>query len=398
MATTLRHRLFGALAATTIAGTLLTGLAGTAMAASSNPWIAYGGDSINNARVPARGVDITTNSPKQFQTLRYTIGGQVRSTTATATLNSNGDWTATARVDLGGLAGRQSITAEMITGNKTSRVAKSIRVVDPATVADNGANRPGRFVTPAIPAGFPNMSTTGVRTATPLRVVQGDLIITQPGVVENLDVRGCLVVKASDVTVRNTKITCVPGRALAVTVDGAARNVVLEDSEIDGNGAQVAIGWGNYTLRRVDVHSTADGPRLGYNVLIEDSWIHDNVRYGDLHNDGMQTTSGTNIVVRHNSIDPSRGADPMNSAIMVGSETGSRLVKDMLVENNYLGGGSFTVNIRCDVNAQNVVFRNNTFADNSRYGQVQAPAAKITFAGKNLLNWSKQAASFQSCS
>ncbi|WP_432570280.1 right-handed parallel beta-helix repeat-containing protein [Kineococcus sp. SYSU DK005] len=377
-------------------GTTAVLAAGTvpAHAASASPWIAYGGASVNNARVPASAVQLTTQSPRPFDTLTYSVGGRVVSAavTATAPTTAGGDWTATATADLSGLSGRVSLTAKLVSGGSSSSVAKTLRVVDPASGLGTGrtaASRPARSVRVQATDGRPGAFTTGLRGARAQRVLTGDQVITRDGtVLDGVQVDGCVVVKADDVVIRNSKVNCRrQGRQVAVQVADGARNLLVEDTEIDATGADVGVGWGNYTLRRVNVHGSADGARWGSNVLIEDSWIHDMSRQDGLHSDALQTTSGSNVVIRRNVLDPSNGGDPLNAAIMVGTETGSRKLENVVVEDNRLGGGSYTVNVRGDVTVSGLVFRRNTFEDNSRYGAVIAPTGKdVTFTG-NVMGW-----------
>ncbi|WP_432561344.1 right-handed parallel beta-helix repeat-containing protein [Kineococcus sp. SYSU DK003] len=376
------------------AAAVIASAAVPAEAASSSTWIAYNGTSVNNARIPAGSVALTVRSPKAFDSVVFSVGGKVVSGVGTATLLPDGDWAATAHADLSAFAGKVSVTAKLTKGKSTSSVAKSVRVVDPASTLGSGSgttsSRPTRSVRATYTDGRPGVFTTGLRGAlTPTKVLTGDQTITTPGtVLDGVTINGCLVVKASDVTVRNSKIVCnAKGRQLAVNVADGVRNFVVEDSEIDATGTDVGIGWGNYTLRRVNLHGSADGARWGTNVTIEDSWIHDMSREDGLHSDAMQTTSASNVVVRHNTLDPSNGGDPLNAAIMIGTETGSKALKNVRIEDNFLGGGSYTVNIRSDANISGLVLKGNVFSDNSRYGAMIMPIGKDITVSGNTLGW-----------
>ncbi|PRY12959.1 right-handed parallel beta-helix repeat-containing protein [Kineococcus rhizosphaerae] len=363
-------------------------------AASTSTWIAYAGTSVNNARVPASSVSLTVRSPQPFDTVSFLVGGKAVSGTGTATLGSDGDWVSSAAADLSGYSGRISLTARLTRGKASSSIAKTLRVVDPASTLGSGSTgtsqRPTRAVRTQYGDGRPGAFTTGLRGgADPARVLTGDQTITTAGtVLDGVTIKGCLVVKASNVTVRNSKVVChAPGRQLAVNVGDGVTGFVVEDSEIDATGTDVGIGWGNYTLRRVNVHGSADGARFGTNVTIEDSWIHDMSRADGLHSDAVQTTSGANVVIRHNTLDPSSGGDPLNSAVMIGTETGQRALKNVLVEKNFLGGGSYTLNVRGDVNVSGLVVRGNTFDDNSRYGAMIVPNGKDITVSGNTMGW-----------
>ncbi len=196
-------------------------------------------------------------------------------------------------------------------------------------------------------------------------------------VLEGLDIDGCVRVFADDVTILNTRIRCDDRkRKLVVQVVDDAEGLVIEASEVSGEDVvEVGVGWGRYTLRHVDIHSVNDGARFGSHVTIEDSWIHDMSRQGDLHADALQTTSGSRIVIRRNVLDPTdtETGDLNNAGLMMGSELGAKAVRDVVVEGNTFDGGNYSLNIRGDITAEGVVIRNNTFGSSARYGPVIAP-------------------------
>ena len=202
----------------------------------------------------------------------------------------------------------------------------------------------------------------------------GSLNLTRDGqVVSGLDIVGCVTVSAANVKIRNSRISC--GGQYSIRTFNTARNLIVEDTEIDGQGRnEAAVCCGNYTLRRVEVRNVIDGPRLGGNVLVENSWIHHLKRRPGSHNDTLQTTGATNIVVRNNRLDAYNPdtRDPMNACLMIGSTT-APIVADLLYEGNHCNGGNFSIGVRADLNARDLVFRNNTFGRDHRYGVIQKP-------------------------
>jgi hypothetical protein len=248
------------------------------------------------------------------------------------------------------------------------------------------------YVRPSAPpaaaeAGPPGPDNTGVPAGTALRP-SGSVTVTEDGaVVDGLDVDGCIVVRADDVTIRNSRIRCSnPKTANAVQVGDDATGLVIEDTEIDGMGtADIGVGSNDYTLRRVQITGTNDGARLGDDVVVEGSWIHDMTRQAALHPDCLQATQGRNITIRGNTLDVyARGSgDLNNAAVMLGSETGKRRLEHVLVEGNWLNGGNYTVNVRQDATLDDVVFRNNVYGPDSRYGPAQAPAG-VVFEGESM--------------
>ena len=172
----------------------------------------------------------------------------------------------------------------------------------------------------------------------------GSLTITEHGaVIDGLDITGTVTVRADDVTIRNTRIR----NTGAIPVRNHGSNLVIEDTEIDGQGmGNPAVAYNKYTLRRVNIHDVAEGPRIaGGNVVIEDSYIHHLVQVGDNHTDAIQIVSGKeNIVIRGNNIQAYNPATQRfgNAALQFGEEDG--IVRGCVVEGNLMNGGNLTVN------------------------------------------------------
>lgn len=267
---------------------------------------------------------------------------------------------------------------------------------DPTSSQDPHAAQRARLAQQArglgIPAGYPGPDTTGVPLGVRL-TPSGSVSATEDGqVVENLDIDGCLSIKADDVVVRNVRVRCV-GQQRAVTIEGSRTGIVVEDSEIDGGGkTDIAIGWSGYTLRRVNVHGTHDGPRLGGGVTVEDSWIHDMVRKDDFHSDALQSNGGSGITVRHNTLVPTDTAtgDVLNAAVQLGAEADSGVLEDVLVEDNFLDGGNYTVNVRSDEGIAPVVLRGNVFGTSARYGPLIGRETKVDVDGTNTTRGTTQ--------
>jgi hypothetical protein len=196
--------------------------------------------------------------------------------------------------------------------------------------------------------------------------------------VSGLDIRGCLTITASNVTVRRSRISC-RGDYVVKLADGV-RGVVLEDVEIDGQGSAdaIAIGVDGFTLRRADVHGVGDGPRMGSATVVEDSWIHGLVEGGGSHNDGIQSTGGRGIVIRRNRIEnPHR----QTSCILLGADLGD--ISDALVEGNYLNGGNYSIYAGSDPghSASNIRIVNNRFGPDFVFGPVSLGPGSITWTG-----------------
>ncbi|HEX6239489.1 MAG TPA: right-handed parallel beta-helix repeat-containing protein, partial [Polyangiales bacterium] len=210
----------------------------------------------------------------------------------------------------------------------------------------------------------PGPDSTGVRPGITL-APSGSVTVKQAGkVVENLDIRGTITVLANDVTIRNVRITT--GDYYPIRYfDNDNTGLVVEDSEIIGTSGNVtsAVAFANYTARRLNIHGMADGLKADSNVLIEDCWIHDLSNGEQEHNDGVQSTGGKGVTIRHNDIS---GAS--NACVQAGDEGGA--TEDLTIECNWLSGGGYTLNIRGKgaTRPRNTRVINNRFGRDSGYG------------------------------
>ena len=193
---------------------------------------------------------------------------------------------------------------------------------------------------------FPSADDTGVPSGTKLKKLDGQVILKKPGeVLENVEVNGCVFVapEADNAIIRNVRVKSGDCRFLILN-DGGAENLTVVDSELDGMDnfqGDSAVGGYNYTLTRVNIHGTLDGAKLGSNVTVEDSYIHDLAMSADSHNDGLQGLDGTNITIRHNTIIVEDGG---TSAVLLGVKGNDEWdLNNVVIENNLLGGGAWTV-------------------------------------------------------
>lgn len=239
---------------------------------------------------------------------------------------------------------------------------------------------PGPEPTPTTPpaTGKPGASNTGVPAGTTLTPYTGGFS-TANAVVDGKTIRGPIRVTAKNVTIRNSKIVGGSSGTCVQTADGSG-SVILEDVEIVG--CENAIGFNNWTARRVNIHSQAgDGVKLGSNVLLEASWIHDLKPGSGAHADGGQVQNGvTNTVVRGNVID--LGSTPRaNAALFIAPDLGPTTDGPLLIERNWLNGGNFTVQIVDGNNGRyhirSITFRDNRFGRTFAYGpwRINVPVA-----------------------
>jgi hypothetical protein len=162
-------------------------------------------------------------------------------------------------------------------------------------------------------------------------------------VIDGKDIRGCVSIKADDVRIKRSRVRC--DSYFPIRVYEGFRNAVIEDTEIDGMNSgttNAAVGFDNYTLRRVNIHSLGEGPHMGGNVLIEDSYVHDLASCDICHNDAIQSSGALNVVLRHNTF--VNDATGKNAVVRIATEQGES--HNFLVENNLLAGGNFAVQVR----------------------------------------------------
>jgi chitodextrinase len=187
------------------------------------------------------------------------------------------------------------------------------------------------------PSGFPDASNTGVPAGTSLTVVNGNLNVNTAGqVVDARDVRGCIIVNASGVTVRNTKAEC-------IIIDNSALSgprATFVDSEIrcDPTSWNTGIRFGNFNATRLDISNCENGLDIGSNVSLKDSYIHDLAQGGSLHADGIQGAI-RNAVIEHNTIYGFTGTVQGTSAIIASGSSNTNTV----IRNNLMAGGAYTL-------------------------------------------------------
>jgi hypothetical protein len=205
-------------------------------------------------------------------------------------------------------------------------------ICDGAGTCESGAD--GGLVVDGGLTGFPTASTTGVPSGTTLTPSTPQSISTDGTVLEHVDVPGCIVVKANNVTIKNSRIH---GDCAAV-IDNQGSGLVVEDTEIDGNDSTEATGIRGASFRctRCNIHSVRLGMAIGGAVTLEDSYVHDLSPKRDSEAD-VFFTAGSTVVVRHNTLENANDG----SCFSLNSTDG--VIDDVHVENNLLNGGTYAV-------------------------------------------------------
>jgi hypothetical protein len=202
---------------------------------------------------------------------------------------------------------------------------------------------------PAPAGGKPGATNTGVPAGTKLTVHSGDLTVTTAGqVIDSLDIKGVLTIRASNVVVRRSLIEGRNGSDSVIIKSGSG--ILLEDDEVtvvSPSPASDDMSVQGATLDRLNIHGGVDGMKLGANSTVEASWIHGLSSFnsdpaqggGPTHNDTIQIMSGTNIHVTGNNL---QATEDDNSAIQVTQDTGT--VSALTISHNWADGGACTFN------------------------------------------------------
>lgn len=245
---------------------------------------------------------------------------------------------------------------------------------DPSNPDPTPGPQPGPDPAPA-PGGFPDASSTGVQSGVNLRP-SGSIHVTQDGtVIDGRHVSGTITVSADNVTIRNTLIQGGGDRYPIRLTDGAT-NTLIEYVEVDNQGSTgigifIGSSASHTTVRYVDIHSAEDGIRIqGDNTTIEYSFVHDLARQSGGHHDSIQIRSGDNITIRGNNLQAYVASidDPMNAAIQIGSLVGDDRISNLLVINNLMNGGNFTINGGGRDEVDSARYSGNKFGRDCRYG------------------------------
>lgn len=220
--------------------------------------------------------------------------------------------------------------------------------------------------------GYPDATNTGVPSGVTLTNSGSVTVNTDGAVIQNLRITdGQIVVNANNVTIRNVRIT----GCTYYPIDYASgrTGLVIEDTEIaaDCPQATACMSFSNYTARRVKCSGGSDGFKANSNVTIEDSYIYGLAVTQDSHNDGIQSTGGSNVTVRHNTID----TNTAGVAIQFGSaDTGWQVTNNLIRATGWaFNGGGVTANN---------IFTNNRFARVSGwYGPASLGGSGNTWSG-----------------
>lgn len=195
---------------------------------------------------------------------------------------------------------------------------------------------------------FPDADCTGP-TGT-LTTYTGSMSFNTPGqVVENVIINTTgITINADNVTFRNCKIVytgSLDGNYGLVNLPVGTTGTKFERCELDGQGKvpRVIRGDADITVDHCDIHSTGNGIEVATKITMTNTYMHDIVTAPgtDWHADGVQSwDSAEDITIVHNTILLTGGE---TGAINIVSNGGGGTFRNILVQNNLMAGGGYTV-------------------------------------------------------
>lgn len=325
-------------------------------------------------------------------------------------------------VRLNGIWLRQRHVAVLLLGVALLIVATVIVTTYPASPkhqrATAGSTSLGLAALASLPAtastditSFPDAATTGVPAGTRLTRVPTNrtsgpgwewngraVVVTRADTtLEALDIDGAVINQYDGLMLRNSRIRCTGENDWCLSL--GAHSQVLH-TEIGGGadgktyGRAVGIWSGrsdaNNLIVAVNVHSLIDDLRIDGGTTVADSYIHDvamgdpvlNLATGEVttndHSDGLMSTGGGNIVVRHNRFE---GGNTASLFVQRDVTDLTKRIGSVLIENNLFvnvhkndSDSSFGVDIENKGIDGPIILRVNTFTHSSwTVGPIQVP-------------------------
>ncbi|MEH2510508.1 hypothetical protein V1291_001862 [Nitrobacteraceae bacterium AZCC 1564] len=187
-------------------------------------------------------------------------------------------------------------------------------------------------------SGFPDATNTGPPAGLTLKP-SGPLVINTPGaVIEALDISGDVIIKASNVTLQNSRIKS--NGFYVVRIEKGLTGVIVQNCEIDNQAAGGAGITGQGKFIANNIHGAADGINIwGDDTVIQDNYIHDMAGPPSAHFDSIQADGAfKNLTIEHNTVINEHG---QTSTIMLDNYWGP--IDNVKINNNLLVGGGYTV-------------------------------------------------------
>lgn len=214
---------------------------------------------------------------------------------------------------------------------------------------------------------YPDATCTGIPEGTTLTPVVGNLDVNTAGAtVDAQDVAGCIIVHQPGVTIKNSRAQCVKmGDPGDPSQDPDNERATVQDSEIDckvgegGTSGVTGIFYQNVNIYRTDIQGCDNGVDAYQHVTLQDSYIHDLSQCtipgcpgpDQAHTDGIQSSDGSDVTIEHNTIYAftppcqlgNEGLCNGTSAININNDSGGPVSTDVLIKNNLLAGGAYSM-------------------------------------------------------
>ena len=181
-------------------------------------------------------------------------------------------------------------------------------------------------------------------------MVHGTVTVTKAGtVIDSEDIKGQLIIQASNVTVRRSLIEGAKSQDASVDIQSGS-GILLEDDEVTDTYPSLGnddMRVRNATLLRLNIHGGVDGMKVFSNSTVSASWIHGLTYFahdpgqanGHTHNDTIQILGGSNFHITGNWLE-SGTID--NSAIQVTQDIGK--ISALFISGNWADGGGCSFN------------------------------------------------------
>ena len=217
---------------------------------------------------------------------------------------------------------------------------------------------------------WPDASNTGVPVGTVLTLQSGDLTLNTPNtVVDSLDIRGSVIVRAPGCIVKRCKIS--QWSVFAVFIDTPAETgtpFTIQDCTIlapTGTGG-TSITNSNFTALRLDVSGAENGFDITHDVTIQDCYVHDLYNAGESHSDCIQFSGNpNNVTLRHNHLISSgldsTGTMAGGTSCIIMPPQSSGPSSNVTIDNNRVAWGAFAIYGPQGGTGTNVKITNNKF-------------------------------------
>lgn len=227
-----------------------------------------------------------------------------------------------------------------------------------------------RVTVGALPLPWPDASNSGVPAGTSLTLHNSDITLSTPGqVIENLDIRGAIIVRAPGCVARNCKVS--GWSVFAVFVDTPAETgtpFLLDHCTILAGATTGGTSMTNSNFHAIgcDISGAENGFDVTHDVLIQDCFIHDLYNAGESHSDGIQMSgSPHDVVIRHNHI-ISSGLDSLGvvsggTSCIIMPPQSSGPSTNITIDNNRFAWGAFALYGPQGGKGTNVTVTNNNF-------------------------------------